>query len=90
MSVKLDQVLARVASKDAIAHCASLDNERLRVLVIETLASVGLEVARDGEVYDPAPIVNPASCNQVLTERVRFISCLYRHVHNRYCVCVQT
>lgn len=53
MAVKLEQVLARVTASQRMTSQA--DHDRLRSIVLETIAAVGLEVDhRQGEVYDPA------------------------------------
>lgn len=48
--MKLDVVLERVAASDTTA-----ERDRLRRTVLDTIAALGLQVARDGEVYNPAP-----------------------------------
>jgi hypothetical protein len=52
--MKLDAVLERVAAVDTTA-----DHGDVRRLVLETIAALGLEVARDGEVYNPAAPERP-------------------------------
>jgi len=47
--MKLDAVLERVAAADTTA-----DRDQLRRTVLDTIAALGLEVARSGEVYNPA------------------------------------
>ena len=45
--MKLPAVLSRVSPEDP-------DRDRIRRVVLETIAALGLDVARDGEVYNPA------------------------------------
>ena len=45
--MKLPAVIARVSPEDP-------DRDRIRRVVLETIAALGLDVARDGEVYNPA------------------------------------
>jgi hypothetical protein len=47
--MKLDVVIDRVAAADM-----TVERDRMRRTVLEVIAALGLEVARDGEVYNPA------------------------------------
>ncbi len=55
MPLFLTTVLDTVAEADTTA-----DRDQLRRTVLDTIAALGLQVARDGEVYDPAQGVRRA------------------------------
>lgn len=67
MPVKLDAVLERVAAADTTA-----DRDQLRRTVLDTIAALGLYVAKSGEVYNPAEPEKPAYHDSLLQQNVRW------------------
>jgi hypothetical protein len=60
--VKIDEVIARVQRETGTADAADtrVPEHEVKLIVRATIRELGLEVARDGEVYNPAPPPAPA------------------------------